>query len=89
MPHETLREIARCLVANYRLKRGGSPCRLVNEKLAESIAHGAAIAQLLPPPPSPEEIAKRLAEDRAFLFDLTLTDADIAYLRIIRIDPCQ
>lgn len=89
MKHESLRDIARRLVANYRLKRGGSDCRLgpiEEQRLAESIAQGAAIAQQQPPT-SPDEIARMLADDPALQFDLTLTDRDARWLEACRIDP--
>lgn len=38
--------------------------------------------------PARDEIAEKLAEDRALWFDLTLTDEDAAFLRNRRIDPC-
>lgn len=89
MPHESLRDIARRLVANYRLKHGGSPCRLVpaeEQRLADSIAQGAAIAQQLPPA-APDDVAEMLADDPALQFDLTLTDKDARWLQACRIDP--
>jgi len=74
MGPETLRDIARRLVANYRLKRGGSPARL-----------GPAHEDRRRAPP--EKVARALAEERAFLFMMGMTEEDEKFLTSMHIDP--
>jgi hypothetical protein len=84
MQRENMRDIARRLIANYSLKRGGSPCHL--EPLAEHFAQGAELANQVANKAQPTMLEK-LSDDRALWFDITLTDADARFLESLRIDP--
>lgn len=87
MQHESLRDICRRLVENYRLKRNGSPCRLApaDQILVESLEQGAAVAQQVPRPTA-EDVAEMLTNNPALWFYLNLTDADVLFLQACEID---